>query len=98
MAGDARLAACWQHQPSIIASNIAGSARSGVAPSTSTNAVYVYGAGLAWPVLPPLGLRLQYRGNIYKAPDLVNTPALIDGNTNSWTPTAEPMIGVYFRL
>lgn len=66
--------------------------------STSTSGVYVYGAGLDWTVLPHLGLRLQYRGNIYKAPNLVNTTALIDGNTHSWTHTAEPMIGLFFRL
>ena len=28
--------ACWRHQPAIMASNSAGSGRSGVAPSTST--------------------------------------------------------------
>jgi hypothetical protein len=33
-----RRAECWRHQPSIIASNNAGSGRNGVAPSTNTNA------------------------------------------------------------
>ncbi len=62
--------------------------------STSTKGVFVYGAGLDWGLLPHLGLRLQYRGNLYKAPDLVNAFS----STNAFTHTAEPMIGVYFRL
>ncbi len=66
--------------------------------SSSTSSVYVYGAGLDIATLPHLGLRLQYRGDIYKAPDLLVTTTQVDGNTNSWTHTAEPMIGVYFRL
>jgi opacity protein-like surface antigen len=61
---------------------------------TSTKAVYVYGAGLDWGVLPHIGLRFQYRGNLYKAPD-VTTLYL---STSSFTHTAEPMVGVYFRL
>ena len=62
--------------------------------STSTKAVFVYGAGLDWSLLPHIGLRLQYRGNLYKAPDLVNAFS----STNAFTHTAEPMIGIYFRL
>lgn len=62
--------------------------------STSTRAVFVYGAGLDWGLLPHLGLRLQYRGNLYKAPDLVNAFQ----STNAFTHTAEPMIGAYFRF
>ena len=37
MAGLKRRAACWRHQPEIIASKRAGSGRNGVAPSTSTS-------------------------------------------------------------
>ena len=62
--------------------------------STSTRAVFVYGAGLDWGLLPHLGLRLQYRGNLYKAPDMVNAFQ----STNAFTHTAEPMIGAYFRF
>jgi len=61
---------------------------------TSTRAVYVYGAGLDWGILPHIGLRFQYRGNLYKAPNLTN----LYTSTNSFTHTAEPMVGVYFRL
>lgn len=62
--------------------------------STSTRAVYVYGAGLDWGVLPHLGLRFQYRGNLYKAPDL----STLYTSTGAFTHTAEPMAGIYFRL
>lgn len=62
--------------------------------STTTKAVYVYGAGLDWGVLPHLGLRFQYRGNLYKSPDL----SKLYTSTDAFTHTAEPMIGVYFSL
>jgi opacity protein-like surface antigen len=61
---------------------------------TSTKAVYIYGAGLDWGLLPHLGLRLQYRGNLYNAPHVTTLYTSID----KFTQTAEPMIGVYFRL
>jgi opacity protein-like surface antigen len=68
---------------------------SGQTSTTSSNkAVYVYGAGLDWGLLPHIGLRLQYRGNLYKAPDL----STVYGSTGAFTHTAEPMVGVYFRL
>jgi opacity protein-like surface antigen len=65
-----------------------------VPTQTSTKAVYVYGAGLDWGILPHIGLRFQYRGNLYKAPQLTT----LYGSANSFTHTAEPMVGVYFRL
>jgi opacity protein-like surface antigen len=61
---------------------------------SQTKAVYVYGAGLDWGILPHIGLRFQYRGNLYKSPNL----STLYSSTNSFTHTAEPMIGVYFRL
>jgi len=68
---------------------------SGQANTTSSNKlVYVYGAGLDWGLLPHIGLRLQYRGNLYKAPDLTK----LYGSSGVFTHTAEPMIGVYLRL
>ena len=62
--------------------------------STSTKPVFVYGGGLDWGFLPHIGLRLQYRSNLYKAPDLTN----LFTSTSAFTHTSEPMIGVYFRL
>jgi opacity protein-like surface antigen len=62
--------------------------------TTSTKAVYVYGAGLDWGVLPHLGLRFQYRGNLYKSPDLTKLYTSVDRFRN----TSEPMIGAYLSF
>ena len=62
--------------------------------TSSAQAVYVYGAGVDWGLVPHIGLRLQYRGNLYKAPDL----SRLYTSTNRFTQTAEPMIGAYFRF
>jgi opacity protein-like surface antigen len=62
--------------------------------STSTKPVYVYGAGLDWGLIPHIGLRLQYRGNLYSAPNVTK----LFSSTDTFTHTAEPMIGLYFRL
>ena len=62
--------------------------------TATTKPVFVYGAGLDYGLLPHIGLRLQYRGNLYKAPDLTT----LFTSTDAFTHTAEPMIGVYFRL
>lgn len=61
---------------------------------TSTKAVYVYGAGLDWGLAPHIGLRLQYRGNLYKAPNVTQ----LFTSADKFTHTAEPMVGIYFRL
>ncbi|MGD0097545.1 MAG: outer membrane beta-barrel protein [Terracidiphilus sp.] len=62
--------------------------------SSTTKPVFVYGAGVDWGLLPHIGLRLQYRGNLYKAPGLTT----LFTSTGAFTHTAEPMIGVYLRL
>jgi opacity protein-like surface antigen len=68
---------------------------SGQANTTSSDkGVFVYGGGLDWGFLPHIGLRLQYRGNLYKAPDLTK----LYGSSGAFTHTAEPMVGVYLRL
>lgn len=64
------------------------------ATSTSTKGVFVYGAGVDWSVLPHIGLRLQYRGNLYQASSL----ATAFSSTSAFTHTAKPMIGAYFRF
>ena len=61
---------------------------------TAAKPVYVYGAGLDWGLLPHIGVRLQYRGNLYSAPNVTQLFA----STNTFTHTAEPMLGVYFRF
>ncbi len=62
--------------------------------TSSDQAVYVYGAGLDWGLLPHLGLRFQYRGNLYKAPDVTR----LYTSTNAFAHTAEPMIGAYLSF
>jgi len=68
---------------------------SGQSQTTSSNEpVYVYGAGLDWRLVPHLGLRFQYRGNVYKAPNITTAY----GSNGGFTHTAEPMIGAYFKF
>jgi opacity protein-like surface antigen len=62
--------------------------------TSSDKVMYVYGAGLDWGLIPHIGLRFQYRGNLYKAPDVTR----LYTSTNAFTHTAEPMIGAYFSF
>jgi opacity protein-like surface antigen len=62
--------------------------------TSSDKPVYVYGAGLDWGVIPHLGVRFQYRGNLYKAPDVTT----LYTSTSAFTHTAEPMLGAYFKF
>lgn len=62
--------------------------------TSSDKPVFVYGAGLDWRFLPHIGLRLQYRGNVYKSPDV----ATAFSSTGAFAHTAEPMLGAYFRF
>lgn len=69
---------------------------SGQTETTSSNqAVYVYGAGLDWGLLPHIGLRFQYRGNVHRAPDITTAYGI---QTLAYSHTAEPMIGAYLRF
>ena len=70
------------------------SGQTSVPTKTSTKAVYVYGAGLDWGVVPHFGVRFQYRGNLYKTPDVTGLFTSLD----KFRHTAEPMIGIYFSL
>lgn len=62
--------------------------------NTVVRIMYDYGAGLDLGILPRAGLRVQYRGHLYKAPDVDQ----IYGATDSFTQTGEAMVGVYFPL
>jgi len=62
--------------------------------STATQTVFVYGAGLDYTILPHIGIRGQYRGSLYKAPQL----ATAFSSTGAFTKTAEPMVGAYLRF
>lgn len=68
---------------------------SGQSNTTSdTKPVYLYGAGLDVGLVPHLGVRFQYRGNLYQAPNLSE----LFTSTDKFTHTAEPMIGAYLRF
>ena len=62
--------------------------------NSETKPTFIYGAGMDWAVLPHIGLRFQYRGNLYKAPDLTK----LYTSTDAFTHTAEPMIGAYLKF
>ena len=61
---------------------------------TVVRPMWVYGGGIDWAFHPHMGLRLQYRGNFYKAPDLDNNY----NATGSFAESYMPMIGFYFPL
>ncbi len=61
---------------------------------SETKGVFVYGGGVDWTVLPHLGIRGQYRGNLFKAPDL----ATAFSSTGAFMHTAQPMIGAYLKF
>jgi hypothetical protein len=65
-------------------------------PSTmsATKGVLVYGGGLDWGFLPHIGLRFQYRGNVYSAPALTT----VFTSSGAFVHTAEPVVGIYFKL
>jgi opacity protein-like surface antigen len=62
--------------------------------TSSDKPVFIYGAGLDWGLVPHLGLRFQYRGNLYHAPDITRAFS----STGKFTQTAEPMIGAYLQF
>jgi hypothetical protein len=45
-------------------------------------------------LIPHIGLRFQYRGNLYKTPDV----SRLYTSTNAFTHTAEPVLGAYFSF
>jgi len=61
---------------------------------SATKGVFVYGGGLDWGLLPHIGLRLQYRGNVYSAPALTT----VFTSSGAFIHTAEPVVGIYFKL
>lgn len=62
--------------------------------NTVVRIMYTYGGGLDVRLLPRGGLRVQYRGNLYKAPDVdINY-----GATDRFTQTGQAMVGFYFHL
>lgn len=77
----------------------------GLQTSTSTTLSYIYGFGADWQFRPRWGLRLQYRGDIHKVPQVVSeevTPfsgGPVPVNAQSgYEHDAEPMVGIYYRF
>lgn len=62
--------------------------------ASKTELTYVYGGGLDITLIPHFGLRLQYRGNIYRAPNMAKTLP----STGVYTQTYEPMGGLYISF
>ncbi|HSZ17760.1 MAG TPA: outer membrane beta-barrel protein [Terracidiphilus sp.] len=56
--------------------------------------VWVGGGGTDWNFAPRLGLRLQYRVNTYKAPDVYRGYS----PTGGYVFSQEPMVGAFFRF
>ncbi len=59
-----------------------------------TAGVLVYGGGVDVGLLPHVGIRAQYRGNVYGAPQL----STAFSSTKAFFTTSEPMIGAYLRF
>jgi opacity protein-like surface antigen len=59
-----------------------------------TAGVLVYGGGVDVGLLPHVGVRAQYRGNVYSAPQL----STAFSSTKAFFTTSEPMLGVYVRF
>lgn len=76
--------------------NFTNSTTTTTAPTTmsATKGVLVYGGGLDWGFLPHIGLRFQYRGNVYSAPALTT----VFTSSGAFVHTAEPVVGIYFKL
>lgn len=62
--------------------------------NTIVRPVYLVGGGVDWDVASHLGLRVQFRDNLYKAPDMAG----IYPPTGAFTQSAEPMAGAYYRF
>jgi outer membrane immunogenic protein len=61
---------------------------------TQARGAILYGAGVDYKLFGGVGLRLQYRGLFYKAPDF-NVPGF---STGTWEHMAEPAAGLLFRF
>jgi hypothetical protein len=64
------------------------------ATMSATKGVLVYGGGLDWGFRPHIGLRFQYRGNVYTAPALTT----VFTSSGAFVHTAEPVVGIYLKL
>jgi hypothetical protein len=61
---------------------------------TVVRPVFIYGGGVDWAFVPHLGVRAQFRDNLYKAPNM----SALYPTTGQFTHSSEPMGGVYYRF
>lgn len=73
---------------------ITAAAKSTYEVNTVVRPAFIGGGGVDWSVTPRVGIRLQFRDNVYKAPDLSG----FYPSTGVYTYTMEPMAGFYFNL
>ena len=78
----------------LIFSPIANSTNATFGSSTQTMGTFLYGFGLNYRLKRGLGVRFEYRGLVYKAPDY----RVSDISTGSWTHSAEPSLGLMLRF
>ena len=78
----------------LIFNPVSNSTNAAFGSTTQTTAAFVYGFGVDYRLVHSLGLRLQYRGLIYKAPDF----GLSEISTGAWGHSAEPSIGITYRF
>lgn len=62
--------------------------------NTVVRPVFVVGGGLDWTVVGHFGVRVQYRENLYKAPDL----SALYPSTGVFTASSEPTGGIFYRF
>jgi opacity protein-like surface antigen len=62
--------------------------------NTVVRPVYVVGGGLDFSLVKHFGIRVQYRENFYKAPDL----SALYPSTGVFTGSSEPMGGLFYRF
>jgi len=61
---------------------------------TQSRGTFLYGVGTDYNLSRHLGLRAEYRGLVYQAPDF----SLARFKTDGWTHTAQPSVGVVYRF
>jgi opacity protein-like surface antigen len=61
---------------------------------SETKATFVYGGGANFDITHFFGVRAEYRGFVYKAPDF----NLDNSDLNKTTHLAQPSVGIYFRF
>ena len=68
--------------------------------TSATQFLYLFGGGMDWNLSRKIGLRLQYRFAMYKAPLLANANLYSGGTAaeNNYTRSQQPALGIYYRF